>query len=401
MSRAAESEYGRSQVGPRASCVARALTTVLVVLLLLAGCGNGETGSNGDGVDAATPSVTDEPGSVLPPDSGPAPSSPTANDALVPGSESVICDNEFYGFAVSLPAGWETVEGDPELRCRLIGPAPLAEGISEEPLFEGYSIWIRGRDAGEQAADLVEALRTGRFGALGPPPVIDEEMTLVAGLPATRLATEQAYVFYVVDVVGPVMLGATSEGSETLDAMIGQMVIGALGDPSPPASSAPTASCTGGWVTPEPGTDLRTEPLDALRARYGITGLFVVDDMRYFEGAQDSSIISPRYDYLRFWYVKASRQDDPSFRARWLLVAPPARAPRVAGTAPYRSTGFGAGDWVSFFGESDETYSYPGLPGEYFGIPYDLVTGIVIDTGEPEGGPSVVPAESVGCLAGT
>jgi hypothetical protein len=226
-------------------------------------------------------------------------------------------------------------------------------------------------------------------------------MTLVAGLPATRLATEQAYVFYVVDVVGPVMLGATSEGSETLDAMIGQMVIGALGDPSPPASSAPTASCTGGWVTPEPGTDLRTEPLDALRARYGITGLFVVDDMRYFEGAQDSSIISPRYDYLRFWYVKASRQDDPSFRARWLLVAPPARAPRVAGTAPYRSTGFGAGDWVSFFGESDETYSYPGLPGEYFGIPYDLVTGIVIDTGEPEGGPSVVPAESVGCLAGT
>ncbi len=181
-------------------------------------------------------------------------------------------------------------------------------------------------------------------------------------------------------------------------------------DPTPPptaapgngsAAGSPSADCVEGWVTPERGTELRTEPLDALRARYGLTGLFVIDDMRYFEGPQDPSIIAPRYDHLRFWYVKASRQDDPSFRARWLLVAPPDGPPAVAATAPWDSAGFGPGDWVGFFGESDAPFPYPGLPGEYFGIAYDAVTGIVFDSGEPEGGPPAVPAEATGCLRGT
>ncbi len=370
----------------------------LVVLLLLAGCGGDDTGSDGGETATPTPTVTQSSDTSPPPTDDPATGSPSANGTPAPDPEPTLCDNGVHAFSVSIPAGWEAVEGDPELRCRLIGPGPLIDGITEEPLLAGYSIWIRGRDASEQAEDLAEALRTGTFGAIGPPPLVAETAATVAGLPATRLATERGYIFYVVDVVGPVILGATSEGSETLDGMIGGMVIRAL---EPPTPSGPSADCTGGWVTPERGNDLRTEPLDGLRARYGITGLFVIDEMRYFEGPQDPGIIAPRYDYLRFWYVKASQQDDPSFRARWLLVAPPDGKPAVAATAPYGSTGFGPGDWVAFFGESDAPYEYPGLPGQYFGIAYDFVTGIIIDTGEPEGGRPGLPAESIGCLRGT
>ncbi len=374
------------------------ILATLLALLLLAGCGGDDTGSDGGGTATPTPTVTRGSDTNPPPASDPTAGSPSANGTLAPDPERVLCDNGVHAFSVSIPAGWEAVEGDPELRCRLIGPGPLTDGITEEPLFTGYSIWIRGRDASEQAEDLAEALRTGSFGAIGPPPLVAETAATVAGLPATRLAFERGYVFYVVDVVGPVILGATSEGSETLDGMVGGMVIGTLDQPTP---SGPSADCTGGWVTPERGTDLRTEPLDALRARYGVTGLFVIDEMRYFEGPQDPGTIAPRYDYLRFWYVKASQQDDPSFRARWLLVAPPDGEPAVAATAPYGSTGFGPGDWVAFFGESDAPYEYPGLPGQYFGIAYDFVTGIIIDSGEPEGGPPGLPAESIGCLRGT
>jgi hypothetical protein len=171
---------------------------------------------------------------------------------------------------------------------------------------------------------------------------------------------------------------------------------------SEPEAAAPTSSdCLGGWMTPEPGTDLRTAPLDALRARYGVAGLFVVDEMRYFEGPQDPSIVAPRYDHLRHWYVRASLQDEPGFEARWLLVAPPDGEPQVAATAPFASTGFQPGSWVGFFGESDAAYEYPGLPGLYFGIAYDFVTGIIIETGEPEGGPPGLAAKNVGCLRGT
>lgn len=162
-----------------------------------------------------------------------------------------------------------------------------------------------------------------------------------------------------------------------------------------------SAGCIDGWVTPEAGTDLRTVPLDALRDNYGVAGLFVVDEMRYFEGPQDPAIIAPRYPFIRYWYVKASLQDDPGFRARWLLGAPPDREPAVAAVAPYESTGFQPGSWVSFYGESDEPYEYPGLPGLYRGVPYDSVSGIEFHTGEPEGGPAVLQPENVGCVQGT
>lgn len=374
------------------------LATLLVALLLLFGCGEDDTAPDGSETASPTPTVTQSSDTTPPPADESAASAPSTGGTPAPKTEQALCDNGVHAFSVSIPAGWEAVEGDAELRCRLIGPGPLTDGITEEPLFTGYSIWIRGRDASEQAEDLAEALRTGRFGAIGPPPLVAETTATVAGLPATRLAFEGGFVFYVVDVVGPLILGATSEGVETLDGMVGEMVIGALDQTTP---SGPSDDCTGGWITPERGTDLRTEPLDALRARYGVTGLFVIDEMRYFEGPQDPGTIAPRYDYLRFWYVKASQQDDPSFRARWLLVAPPDGEPAVAATAPYGSTGFGPGDWVAFFGESDAPYEYPGLPGQYFGIAYDFVTGIIIDSGEFEGGPPGLPAESVGCLRGT
>lgn len=168
-----------------------------------------------------------------------------------------------------------------------------------------------------------------------------------------------------------------------------------------PSTSSPSAECVDGWITPEPGTELRTAPLDALRAWYNVSGPFVVDEMRYFEGPQDPAILLPEYAFMRHWYVKASRQSDPDFRARWLLVAPPDMLPGLDAVAPFDSTGLEPGDWVSFFGESDQFFEMPGLPGFYYGIPFDFVTGVVVDTGEPDGGPFGLPPENRGCLEGT
>ncbi len=61
-------------------------------------------------------------------------------------------------------------------------------------------------------------------------------------------------------------------------------------------SGGPTASCVNGWVTPTPGTALRTDPLDMIRGFLSLSAgdLFVVDDMRYFVGPEDVELIAPR-----------------------------------------------------------------------------------------------------------
>jgi hypothetical protein len=140
----------------------------------------------------------------------------------------------------------------------------------------------------------------------------------------------------------------------------------AVGDPSP--------GCVNGWMTPDPGTPLRTAPLDLMRADMGLQpgDLFLVDEMRYCVGPENTNIVAPRRDVER-WYVRGSLVDDPGFAGRW-LVRRTGPHQGVEAVAPYESTGFETGTWVSFIGgeSEDDRRVYPGLPGTWIGVPEEL-----------------------------
>ncbi len=143
-------------------------------------------------------------------------------------------------------------------------------------------------------------------------------------------------------------------------------------------SGGPTPTCATGWQVPAPRTPLRTEPLDHLRASMGVTGEFVVAEMRHFRG-RDNSL---------WWYVKAWRSADPSFRGRWLVVRQPNGVRRVAAVAPYETGGLRSPDWKAFSGQGAPR-PWRGLPGAWRGSPVDFAAA---------GG---LPRELRGCLAGT
>jgi Protein kinase domain len=144
------------------------------------------------------------------------------------------------------------------------------------------------------------------------------------------------------------------------------------------AGGQPTRTCASGWQVPVPRTPLRAEPLDHIRAAMGVTGAFLVAEMRSFRGA-DGSL---------WWYVKASRDADRSFRARWLVVRQPDGVRRVAAVAPYETEGLRSPDWRAFSGQGGAR-RFPGVPGTWRGSPVDFVAA---------GG---LPRQVRGCLAGT
>ncbi len=145
---------------------------------------------------------------------------------------------------------------------------------------------------------------------------------------------------------------------------------------------------------PQPGTARRREALDIIRGQMGVSGLFVVDEMRYFEGPELPNILEPRPPVVRRWYVKAFLQSRPTFRGRWIVEKRTSIIKGISGVAPYDTHGFESPDWRAFEGEGPPT-SYPGLPGKWSGINYDFVTG------EGDSGFPGLPKENIGCLDGT
>jgi hypothetical protein len=139
---------------------------------------------------------------------------------------------------------------------------------------------------------------------------------------------------------------------------------------------------------------LRVEPLDVIRAQMGISGLFVVADMRYFEGPEVPNIIEPRPPVVKRWYVKAHLSSRPSFRGRWIVEKRSAIIEGISAVAPYDTLEFRSPDWRGFEGEGPPR-AYPGLPGKWTGINFDFVTG------EGDSGFPGLPTEATGCLKGT
>ena len=210
----------------------------------------------------------------------------------------------------------------------------------------------------------------------------------LAGLPAApagrrRLAVRLGGMVLLAAVVAGGLsaasrLGYWPGGRPSGPAAAGASVAG--GDLAQPGSVSgqPAPTCATGWQVPVPGTPLRTEPLDHLRASMGVTGEFVVAEMRLFRG-RDGSL---------WWYVKASRRTDPNFRGRWLVVRQPSGVRRVAAVAPYETEGLRSPDWRAFSGQGAPR-RWAGLPGTWRGSPVDFAAA------------GALPRELRGCLAGT
>ena len=203
--------------------------------------------------------------------------------------------------------------------------------------------------------------------------------------------------------------GSTRETvQETGVSPTGSVPTGVTQTGSIPASGPPSATCRDGWTTPAPGTANRTEPLDALRAQLGSDSLFVVDEMRYFTGPDEPSIVAPRADLVHTWYVHVVAEADSSLRGRFIVIrraGVPNEHAGVLAVAPYDSDGLQPGTWIAFFGgEGDDPAStFPGIPGEWLGIAVDFATGYAWNSSEPVELDKPffgLPDEVVGCLAG-
>ena len=167
---------------------------------------------------------------------------------------------------------------------------------------------------------------------------------------------------------------------------------------SPPSGEA-GPGCVDGWVTPTPGTALRTDPLDVIREQMGITGKFLVVEMRYFTGPPPPGLVST--EVFEQWYVKAGLVDDPTFRGRFVVhrFSPGASIPAVA---PFDTTGWQSPDWHTFEGVD---------LGAEIGEPHAVERGYPVcgpattSTPSPgrarEEGQPALPDEVVGCLDGT
>jgi hypothetical protein len=172
---------------------------------------------------------------------------------------------------------------------------------------------------------------------------------------------------------------ATSTGSATTAA--------------PPLQGSAGPGCVNGWSAPAPGTALRVEPLDVIRREMGVSGQFLVTEMRYFTGPEVPWILHPRPPFVEWWYVKAQLVDEPAFRARWLVAR---RSPVVEGitaAARFDTQGYRSPDWRAFIGDSPP-HTVEGLPGTWAGTEFDFTTG---EDGEKPG----LPTEVVHCLDGT
>ena len=163
--------------------------------------------------------------------------------------------------------------------------------------------------------------------------------------------------------------------------------------PSRTAARHPTAS-TAGRVRSRGLARVRRGHSSCSARRCRSKGRGRSAEMRYFSGPDVPWILEPHYAVVEYWYVRAALVDDPSFQAPLAARAANRRNTGISAVARFDSVGYQSPDWTGFVGEGEPT-SYPGLPGQWSGIPYDFVTGDG-DSGQPG-----LPDEVVGCLSGT
>jgi hypothetical protein len=121
-----------------------------------------------------------------------------------------------------------------------------------------------------------------------------------------------------------------------------------------------------------------------------------VTDMRAFTGPESPPSDMGYLVDIQRWYVRLWARHDPAFQGRFLVEARRFGS-GVSAVAPYDTHGWRSPDWIGFQFDSADTAtkSYPRLPGEWEGRPYDFVKG--------GGGLDIpgLPPAVTGCLAGT
>ena len=171
--------------------------------------------------------------------------------------------------------------------------------------------------------------------------------------------------------------------------------VDSTGNPTETTSTggAPSATCVNGWTAPIPGSDAFEAGVAILGGRMGVSGTWDVSEMRYFTGPAGQST-EPGAPVVERWYVKARLDEDPQFRARWLLLRSSPIDTGIAAVAAWDTTAYQSPDWTGFIGDGEPT-AYLGLPGLWSGLPYDFVSG--------NGGPGEpgLPDALSGCLDGT
>ncbi|MEX0990557.1 MAG: hypothetical protein WD206_09730 [Actinomycetota bacterium] len=165
--------------------------------------------------------------------------------------------------------------------------------------------------------------------------------------------------------------------------------------PRPPTRGKVSQDCVEGWVTPDPRDPEYGEALRVLRRETAWKGPFVVHDLRFFSGPESPP--DPDKGYLRVverWYVKGYQRRAPELQGRF-LIENRVFGSGVSAVAPYDSEGWRSPDWIGFQLDTSDPQAkvYPGLPGEWPGIPYDFVEG-----GEDLTLPGM-PPEVVGCVS--
>lgn len=164
----------------------------------------------------------------------------------------------------------------------------------------------------------------------------------------------------------------------------------------PPTMGGATATCVNGWLTPPRDSPSYLQPIGIIRRTTGVEGPLVVVDMRSFTGPESPPSDKGYIAVVKRWYVKLYAARDPAFQGRFLVES--RRFGRgLSAVAPYRTRGFRSPDWIGFQFDSADTVpkTYPGLPGQWHGIPYDFVRG--------GGGLTIpgLPEQVAGCLNGT
>jgi hypothetical protein len=143
-----------------------------------------------------------------------------------------------------------------------------------------------------------------------------------------------------------------------------------------PKKGIASATCVNGWTEPaSQSDDFFKQALAALQQSQG--GSYAVKTVRYFAGPLAGGGVGAIY------YLVVS---DPRFSARVLLVS--GGGPGQVAVAPAGTSGWKAGDWKGFRGQTAAA-AFPPLPGKWSGPEFDAVTGGLL-------APSVA-----GCMTGT
>lgn len=161
--------------------------------------------------------------------------------------------------------------------------------------------------------------------------------------------------------------------------------------PAEPPSGPSTADCASGWTTPPADDPFLAEAIGLVQDQTSAPGPLVVVEARAFFGPDVPQIIEPRVENIPMMYVVAE-VPGTEFSARFLVTRRSDERKGLEAVAPIGTHGFDG--WVAFEGDGGP-FTFDDIPGEWYGIRYDFVTG--------EGGSGFpgLDVTAIGCLSGT